>query len=245
MGTRICIPSGALGLGYDAIALDRAIAAKPDLIAIDGGSTDSGPSYLGRGVSKYARESTRIEWQGLIEARAKAGCPLVIGTAGTCGTDSTVDWLYEITVEVLADLGLSAKIARLYSEQDPEKIAQTPLTPLAAAPAVDAGIIKSCTHIVALAGAEQINAALSTGADIIIAGRTTDTAIIAAPATGKWRSRRRGLARRQSGRMRSALCHKPAIGRDPGGFRRRGLHRHPHGRRRACSTPYRQRPYAL
>ncbi len=91
MATRILIPSGALGLGYDKVALDRAVAAAPDLIAIDGGSTDSGPSYLGRGVSKYARESTKAEWQGLIAARAAANCPLVIGTAGTCGTDSTVD----------------------------------------------------------------------------------------------------------------------------------------------------------
>jgi hypothetical protein len=180
MGTRILIPSGALGLGYDRAALDRAVAAKPDLIAIDGGSTDSGPSYLGRGVSKYATESTKIEWQGLIEARATAGCPLVIGTAGTCGTDSTVDWLYNITLEILSDLGQSAKIARLYSEQDPAKIAQTPLSPLSAAPHVDAGTIQNCTHIVALAGAEQIQTALNTGADIIIAGRTTDTAIIAA-----------------------------------------------------------------
>ena len=180
MGTRILIPSGALGLGYDKAALDRAVAAKPDLIAIDGGSTDSGPSYLGRGVSKYATESTKIEWQGLIEARAAAGCPLVIGTAGTCGTDSTVDWLYNITLEILSDLGQNAKIARLYSEQDPAKIAQTPLSPLSAAPHVDAGTIQNCTHIVALAGAEQIQNALNTGADIIIAGRTTDTAIIAA-----------------------------------------------------------------
>lgn len=180
MGTRILIPSGALGLGYDKAALDRAVAAMPDLIAIDGGSTDSGPSYLGRGVSKYATESTKIEWQGLIEARAAAGCPLVIGTAGTCGTDSTVDWLYNITLEILSDLGQSAKIARLYSEQDPAKIAQTPLSPLSAAPHVEAGTIQNCTHIVALAGAEQIQTALNTGADIIIAGRTTDTAIIAA-----------------------------------------------------------------
>ncbi len=180
MGTRILIPSGALGLGYDKAALDRAVAAMPDLIAIDGGSTDSGPSYLGRGVSKYATESTKIEWQGLIEARAAAGCPLVIGTAGTCGTDSTVDWLYNITLEILSDLGQSAKIARLYSEQDPAKIAQTPLSPLSAAPHVDAGTIQNCTHIVALAGAEQIQTALNSGADIIIAGRTTDTAIIAA-----------------------------------------------------------------
>lgn len=178
--TKVLIPSGALGLGYDKAALERGIAAKPDLIAIDGGSTDSGPSYLGRGVSKYARESTKAEWKNLIEARIAANCPLVIGTAGTCGTDSTVDWLYEITLEILSDLGASAKIARLYSEQDPNQIAQTTLTALSAAPVVNAGTIESCTHIVALAGAEQINASLNTGADIIIAGRTTDTAIIAA-----------------------------------------------------------------
>lgn len=180
MTTRVLIPSGALGLGYDKVALDRAIAAKPDLIAIDGGSTDSGPSYLGRGVSKYATASTKAEWKGLIEARIAANCPLVIGTAGTCGTDSTVDWLYDITLDILSDLGASAKIARLYSEQDPAKIAKTPLTPLSAAPDVDAATIESCTHVVALAGAEHIQAALDTGADIIIAGRTTDTAIIAA-----------------------------------------------------------------
>ena len=100
--TRILIPSGALGLGYDAEALRRGIANRPDLIAIDGGSTDSGPSYLGRGVSKYARSSTKAEWKGLIEARARAGCPLVIGTAGTCGADSIVDWLLEITREIHA-----------------------------------------------------------------------------------------------------------------------------------------------
>ncbi|HCP81644.1 MAG TPA: hypothetical protein DIT67_08635 [Octadecabacter sp.] len=178
--TKVLIPSGALGLGYDKAALARGIALGPDLIAIDGGSTDSGPSYLGRGVSKYARESTKAEWQNLIEARIAANCPLVIGTAGTCGTDSTVDWLYEITLEILSDLGASAKIARLYSEQDPSQIARTTLTPLSAAPNVDAQTVERCTHIVALAGAEQINAALNTGADIIIAGRTTDTAIIAA-----------------------------------------------------------------
>ena len=81
--TRILIPSGALGLGYDKQAMARAIAAKPDLIAIDGGSTDSGPSYLGRGVSKYSRASTRLEWKGLMEARAEAGVPLVAALLAT------------------------------------------------------------------------------------------------------------------------------------------------------------------
>jgi len=182
--SRILIPSGALGLGYDAEALARGIAAKPDLIAIDGGSTDSGPSYLGRGVSKYSRSGTKAEWKGLIAARAEAGCPLVIGTAGTCGADSTVEWLYDITLEILSELGLSAKIAVLKSEQPKARVAAAlegrRVTPLPHAPQISAGLITSTTHIVALAGAEQIAETLKTGADIVIAGRTTDTAIIAA-----------------------------------------------------------------
>ena len=173
--TRILIPSGALGLGYDKQAMTRAIAAKPDLIAIDGGSTDSGPSYLGRGVSKYSRASTRLEWKGLMEARAEAGVPLVIGTAGTCGTDSAVDWLLEITRDIAAELGQSLKIAVLRSSQQAAIVTTAfnsgKLHPLSPAPDLSAGAITDFTNIVALAGAEQIQAAINTGADIIIAGR--------------------------------------------------------------------------
>ena len=57
--TKILIPSGALGLGYDRDALMRGIELQPDLIAIDGGSTDSGPHYLGTGTSKYSRSSIK------------------------------------------------------------------------------------------------------------------------------------------------------------------------------------------
>ncbi|NRB01336.1 MAG: acyclic terpene utilization AtuA family protein [Rhodobacteraceae bacterium] len=182
--TRILIPSGALGLGFDREALARGVANKPDLIAIDGGSTDSGPSYLGRGVSKYSRTSTKLEWGELIEARAAAGVPLVIGTAGTCGAGSAVDWLVEITEEILAEKGMSAKIAVLKSDQSAKAIADAlgrgKIAPLSPAPDISAEMLETCTNIVALAGAEQINAALETGADIVIAGRTTDTAIIAA-----------------------------------------------------------------
>ena len=72
MATRVLIPTGALGLGYDREALERGIANRPDIIAVDGGSTDSGPSYLGLGVSKYARSSTKTEWRELMRARAPA-----------------------------------------------------------------------------------------------------------------------------------------------------------------------------
>jgi len=181
---RVLIPSGALGLGYDRAALARGIAMKPDVIAIDGGSTDSGPHYLGTGTSKYSRNSTKAEWRELMAARAEAGVPLVIGTAGTCGADSAVDWLLDITREIAAETGARLKIAVLKSGQPADALkaalAAGRIAPLAPAGALDPALLDNCTNIVALAGVEQITAALDTGADIVIAGRTTDTAIIAA-----------------------------------------------------------------
>lgn len=184
MPTRVLIPTGALGLGFDAGALARAVAMKPDIIAVDGGSTDSGPAYLGTGTSKYSRAATKSEWRGLMKARAEAGVPLVIGTAGTCGTDSTVDWMAELTAEIARELGQTLRVARLYSSQPSERVARafadSRVRPLDPAPEVTLDAIAGMSNIVALAGAEQIAAALETGADIVIAGRTTDTATIAA-----------------------------------------------------------------
>ncbi|MFN3274095.1 MAG: acyclic terpene utilization AtuA family protein [Paracoccus sp. (in: a-proteobacteria)] len=181
MATRVLVPSGVLGLGFDAQALARGVAMSPDIICIDGGSTDSGPFSLGAGVSKYSRAATKSEWRALMLARAQAGVPLVIGTAGTCGTDSTVDWMFDLTVELAAELGQSLCVARLYSSQPVARLAEAQaggrIAPLTPAPEFR---LDDLTNIVALAGAEQIHAALATGADIIIAGRTTDTATIAA-----------------------------------------------------------------
>lgn len=184
MSVRVLIPSGVLGLGFDAAALAKGLAAKPDIICIDGGSTDSGPFYLGTGTSKYARSVCKAEWRMLMEARAEIGVPLVIGSCGTCGADAAVDWMYDITREIAHELGQSVKVARLYSEQSAEDLAaamrEDRLRPLDPAPAVTEADLPGFSHIVALAGAEQINAALAGGADIVLAGRATDTAVISA-----------------------------------------------------------------
>ncbi|HFQ15602.1 MAG TPA: acyclic terpene utilization AtuA family protein, partial [Rhodobacteraceae bacterium] len=173
--TRVLVPSGALGLGYDRAALAAGVRARPDIIAIDGGSTDSGPSYLGTGSSKYSRASTKAEWAELMAARAEAAVPLVIGTAGTCGADAAVDWLLDITREIAAETGQRLRVAVLKSEQNPGEMAEAlkagRIAPLPAAPEISAETFASCSHIVALAGVEQIQAALATGADIVIAGR--------------------------------------------------------------------------
>ena len=184
MQTRVLVPSGVLGLGFDPDALARGVAANPDIIAIDGGSTDSGPFYLGTGTSKYSRSVCRDEWRQLLEARATAGVPLVIGSCGTCGTAETVDWMFGITCELAAELGQTLRVARLYSDVPVEtlRVARDSgrLSPLHPAQTIDDAALEAMTNIVALAGAEQIQAAIHTGADVVLAGRATDTATIAA-----------------------------------------------------------------
>lgn len=186
MATRVLVPSGVLGLGFDRDALRRAAADKPDIICIDGGSTDSGPFYLGAGVSKYSDASVRSEWKELLAARAAAGCPLVLGSAGTCGTDAMVDGMLAATRAIAEAEGRRLRVATLKSEQPAASVCDAleagRLAPLAGAPegGISADDIAGCTHIVALAGAEQIAAALGTGADVVIAGRATDTAAISA-----------------------------------------------------------------
>jgi len=210
MSTRILVPSGVLGLGFDQKALDLGVLCKPDIICIDGGSTDSGPFYLGTGTSKYSRAVCKSEWRQLMIARASISVPLVITSCGTCGSDSMVEWMYEITSELATELGQSLKIARLYCEQQPQHIANSINEGLAAvgddgadvsnriraleprlsmsAQVTDHGgttdtansKVADASHIVALGGAEQIQLALREGADVVLAGRCTDTASIAA-----------------------------------------------------------------
>ena len=182
MPTRILIPTGAIGLGFDSEAFQHGLSLKPNAICVDGGSTDSGPYYLGTGTSKYSRESTKSEWRKLMEGRAELNVPLIIGSAGTCGTDSTVDWMYDITIELAKELKQSLKVARIYSSQDSKylttELAKGKITPLEPKIEITNDSLNKCENIVALAGVEQIGEALKSDADIIIAGRTTDTAII-------------------------------------------------------------------
>ena len=122
MNIKVLVPTGALGITYCKKALDRGLKEKPDIIVVDGGSTDSGPAYLGKGKSKYSRSSTKSEWKTLMVAREKLKIPLLIGSAGTCGTDKTVDWFLEITKELAKELNQTIKITLLKCSQSKKDI---------------------------------------------------------------------------------------------------------------------------
>ncbi len=181
--TLVIVPSGMLGAGVLREQIRHGIALGADAIAVDAGSTDSGPSYLARGVSKMNRESVKRDLEILMHEAHIARIPLLVGTCGTCGTDSAVDWTRDIVIEIARELGITPRIACLYSEQSParlvEKNREGQISPLAPLGPVTNEQLQSCAHIVALMGPEPYVAALREGADIILGGRTTDTAVLA------------------------------------------------------------------
>lgn len=181
---RVLMPIGSLGAGINQEAFDNGMAMNPDVIAIDAGSTDSGPAYLASSTCKYSRSMLKNDLEITIIGAKKAGIPLLIGSCGTCGTNSTVDICAEITEEIFAEKGFSGKIAKVYSQLDPEvlkkKWGEGKIHPLEGAPSVTKETFDQCDNIVALMGAEPFMEALKNGADVVLCGRATDTAIIAA-----------------------------------------------------------------
>ncbi|HEY1447775.1 MAG TPA: acyclic terpene utilization AtuA family protein, partial [Caulobacteraceae bacterium] len=181
---RVLTPAGMLGAGVSPRHVQYGIAQGAHAIAVDSGSTDSGPAYLGRAVSKMNREAIRRDLEVLMAAAMPARIPILIGSCGTSGTDAGVDWTADIAVEVAKAIGITPKIALLYSEQTHATIlarnAAGKVRPLAPAGLLTDLTIAACEHIVALMGPEPYMAALEQGADIVLGGRTTDTAVLAA-----------------------------------------------------------------
>ncbi|MFE0419937.1 acyclic terpene utilization AtuA family protein [Streptomyces tendae] len=180
---RVLFPVGMLGGGFPPETVARGIELGADIIAVDGGSTDSGPYYLGTGTAKTARAAVERDLRVLVSAAHDANIPLVVGSCGTSGCDAGVEWVYEIVQQICADLGISRQVARVYGEQDPARVAdllaQGRVHPLGTAGPLRQETLARCRHIVGLMGHEPLADALRDGAQIVLAGRSTDTALTA------------------------------------------------------------------
>ena len=181
---KVFVPYGAVGLNCTEEAFEAGLAMKPDVISSDAGSTDSGPYYLGSGHGKYSIRDVKRDLKRMVLGAHKLGIPMTIGSAGTCGSDEGVDTVYALIREICEEAGIHKKIAKIYSQQDIEIIKQKyrdgKINALHGAPEITEKTFDECSTIVALLGAEAYEEAFKNGADIIIGGRSTDTAVIAA-----------------------------------------------------------------
>ena len=118
MEVRVIAPNGTIGAGYKEKSLERGIALKPHVIACDGGSADSGASYLGAGIPKSSRQAVKRDLRLMFLGREELGVPLIIGSCGTSGADIGVDWVHDICLEIASEENLHFKLALIKSDQD-------------------------------------------------------------------------------------------------------------------------------
>ena len=181
---RVLSATGILGSGFREETLKRAMALKPDFIGADSGSTDPGPHYLGSGETLFSDSAYKRDLRLILLAARAARIPAIIGSACTAGTDGQLERLTGIARAIARGEKLSFKLATIASEQDKgylkKKLRERKITPLANAPVLDEAVIDRSAHIVGMCGIEPYVEALANGAEVIIAGRSSDTSIFSA-----------------------------------------------------------------
>jgi hypothetical protein len=185
---RIITPTGHLGTTpLEKASFDRGCAASPDFIVADSGSADIGPYPLGADRAASDEVWQRHDLEAMLLAARRLGIPLIIGSASDTGTDRGVDQYVRLVREIAAQHGLAPfRLAAVYSEIPVEDVRRrlkdgAVLRGLNGRPDGDDAALDRTDRIVAVMGAEPSRDALAAGAEVIIAGRSSDCAIFAAP----------------------------------------------------------------
>jgi len=181
---RLLAPTGNLGSGFLLSSLQRAKDYEPHVIACDSGSTDGGPSYLGSGKPFFPRAQYVRDLRHLLAARDEWDVPLIIGSAAGSGSDPAVDFLADVVRELVTELGIRVRVARIYASQSTAQVrswmADGRVQPLWPSEPLDVDTVESASNIVAMMGCEPIVEAIDAGAQVVIAGRASDSALFAA-----------------------------------------------------------------
>ena len=183
---KVLISTGHLGTApSNPESFHLGMAADPDYVVADGGSSDPGPVYLGDDTTlgHFAREELEL----FLTASRKKGIPLVIGSAGDTGSNRGVDEFVAIIKELAQEHRIPKfKIGYFYSEIPRDFLKQKlvngkQLTGLGGFPDLTAEEIDRATRVVAVAGVHPFLKLLEMGADVIIAGRCGDINFTAGP----------------------------------------------------------------
>ena len=183
---RVVALSGLGLMPLDAsVSLDHAVGRDPSVIAMDAGSGDIGPYYLGADAEYNPVEWERNDLRLLLLAARRLKVPMIVGNCCGAGTARGVDEYCTLINEIAAQESLGEfKLARIYSDIGKQQLHD----------AIDSGSVESLgmpaplthrdvdstAHVVAMMGVDPIVRALDDGADVIVAGRACDDALHAA-----------------------------------------------------------------
>ncbi|MBW6507535.1 MAG: DUF1446 domain-containing protein [Rhodobacteraceae bacterium] len=189
---RIICPNGHLGFApIKTGSFHSAVATKPDFIAADSGSDDIGPGPLGADICASPKAWQLHDLEEMLVAARKIGVPMIIGSSGDTGTNSRVDMYCEMIRDIAARHKLGPfKLGWFYSEVDKEMVrgkirSGSAIKGLDAREDLTEAELDATSRIVAMAGVHPFMKLLEEGCDVIIGGRSSDSAIFAAAALHK------------------------------------------------------------
>lgn len=181
---KVLSPTGILGYGFPVESFNTGMELKPDLLAVDGGSADPGPFYLGHGKPFVDPVGVKRDLKFLLKAAVNNNIPLIIGTGGGSGAKVHVDWCRKIILKVAEEENLSFTLGVIYSDVEKSKIieaiAQGKTEPLDGLPELTEETVNEANNIVAQIGTEPIINALQKGCQVILAGRAYDPSVFSA-----------------------------------------------------------------
>ena len=156
-----------------------------DFFAADAGTADAGPTFLGADMPHNPIEWEIHDLELLLLASREKEVPMIVGSCSTTGTDQAVNRYADIIRDLAKKHQLKPfKMALIYSEIGKvellERLKIQRIEPLGAPSDLDEETVRMTDHVTASMGVEQIIYALEKGADVILAGRACDDAVLAA-----------------------------------------------------------------
>lgn len=186
----VVTPSGCIGnRGIDREAFVAVLEREqPDVVAVDSGSLDCGPWYLGMGRAHSPLFNIRRDLDIVLSECVRRKIPFITGTAGGSGAKPHVDLTTGIIREIAQTRGLRFNLGVIYSDIGKDALkdrlrggSTMPRVPsdFLGEPLTE-GEVDRCDSIVAMMGSEPFIESLSNGADVVIAGRASDCSVIGA-----------------------------------------------------------------
>lgn len=178
---RVLSVCGNLGYGFPEESLENGISGDPHFMGADNGSTDAGPYYLGSGDQLTKREQILRDLGYSLAAARKKGIPYIIGSAGTAGGNPHLDSVLDVMHELARRDGHRFRLAVIRSELDKafvkKAVREGRTRPLGRLSDLTEETVDESIRIVGQMGLDPFIRALEGGADVILAGRSCDTAI--------------------------------------------------------------------